>query len=91
LARTLATCRTYISANEFIRSLGTLHVDVLSVDVGANLKALDQILSEHSVALTFGLEQTIVPTSGSRLPDVVPRKFLKWMSEIVRLLCRFGQ
>lgn len=38
-------------------------------------------------ALTSGLEQTIIPTSGSRLPEVTPLKFLKTISSMASLLC----
>lgn len=44
LSHTLSRCRTYIGADEVIRSLGTLHVDVLSVDVRANLRVLEPLL-----------------------------------------------
>lgn len=39
------------------------------------------------VQLTVGLEQTIVPTLGSYLPEVVPLMLVKWTSEMVMLLC----
>lgn len=45
------------------------------------------IINADRVKLTSGLEQTIVPTTGSYLPEVVPWMFLKVTSEIVRLLC----
>jgi hypothetical protein len=36
--------------------------------------------------LTFGLEQTIVPTLGSYLPEVTPLKLVKRISSMTRLL-----
>jgi hypothetical protein len=49
-SRAVSICRAYISANEFIRSLRTLHVDVLSVDVGAHLNALEPLFLYHTVS-----------------------------------------
>lgn len=37
--------------------------------------------------LTFGEEQTTIPTFGSYFFEVVPQKFWNQISDIVRLLC----
>lgn len=82
---------THIFANKIIFSVGTVDIDIRSIYVVAYLESLFiSAMSPsylHRIVHTSGLEHTIDPTSGSSEPDVTPSKFLKWISEMVRLLC----
>ena len=81
--------KTYIRASKIIISRWTGDLDIAGIDIRADLRA--KLVSQSSTTgvtpHTSGLEQTMVPTTGSYLPEVIPLMFLKCTSEMVRLLC----
>lgn len=70
---------TDIGASKLIVAVGTSDINITGVDVGAHLTkiSLSGLIPPNFQILTSGLEQTMVPTLGSYLPEVTPLKFLK--------------